>query len=443
MRHLSKIVLVATGGILPGILSSKFRLRRIGFFAGVVGVLLAAGTMLSANAQESRDAAHSLADKFADERPTNSEKSAPKKNQNPGSTDTSSVQSRDEIAEKLAEQARQEEQRRIEKSSQGQRRTPGENEPQLTSPGTTVSPSGPSWQDDKTFQFSGPRQSIDAPPVEAFDTNALQRQREAESDALAEKLRLAREAHQAINGQDTQNRLSPGLGYDGLYEPSFETISPRTSRPNDSQITTAPKDTSPDAPEISVQEQTTAKLDTDIQAQDRKPAAAAKEKQVTVLLVMKRGKKGIRRWNKKADPMLCFKKMCYISRGQNKPAERITRKRGFGSRVALGKRAGACRNSLTCVFRGVELAQDGPVMQPIDLRVLRHDRRKARTVKPDTTCEILSGQLVCGVLITEKDWKAWIVPESVAKRAGAKRLKAAVDAGLTSKKTKAQNRRAR
>ena len=152
---------------------------------------------------------------------------------------------------------------------------------------------------------------------------------------------------------------------------------------------------------------------------------------------MKPGKKGIRRWKKTADPMLCFDRYCYISRGKALPAHRISRRRGFGPKIALGKRAGACSNSLTCVFRDVQLAKDGPNMQPIDLRIVRHDRRKRRNVKADRSCNVKRGRLACNARIEAKDWSAWIVPESLAKRAGPSLLEGALAAGLTVPTTKA------
>ncbi|MGH1417679.1 MAG: hypothetical protein ACRBCJ_02360 [Hyphomicrobiaceae bacterium] len=254
------------------------------------------------------------------------------------------------------------------------------------------------------------------------DLEALARKREAESAALAEKLRRARETHRAIN----PNRFTPaehpaGRKNDDQVQPNTTTTETTRSRNSKTAISAFPQRRAR-APASDLAEPT----------MTAKPVT-----HVTVLLVMKPGKKGIRRWKKTADPMLCFNKQCYISRGKALAAQRITRKRAFGPGIALGKRAGACSNSLTCVFRDVQLAKDGPSMQPIDLRIVRHDRRKRRNVKPDRSCHIMYGRLHCGHRVEAHDWVAWVVPESIAKHAGPSRLSAALAAKLaTSAPTK-------
>ncbi len=242
---------------------------------------------------------------------------------------------------------------------------------------------------------------------------ALAKQRQAESDTLAEKLRRAREAHSAINGQDAEP--DPFTAPISVPEKASEPLKSPTA------ISAFPEQRTPNGPSP-----VTTSLPTD-----------GSITHATILLVMKPGKKGIRRWKKTADPMLCFDKYCYISRGKALPAQRITRRRGFGPGIALGKRAGACSNSLTCVFRDVQLARDGPSMQPIDLRVIRHDRRKRRNVKADRSCNVKRGRLACRVRVEARDWSAWIVPERLAKRAGPSLLHAALETGLTVSTTKA------
>lgn len=161
------------------------------------------------------------------------------------------------------------------------------------------------------------------------------------------------------------------------------------------------------------------------------PAATGKAAgRATVLLVMVAGNRGIRRWNKTADPMLCIEGSCYISTGAGTPAHRVTRSKGFGPGIALGERAGACRSQLVCVFRDVEIGHATTWMQPIDLRVLRHDRREARRVSIDETCRIAHGKLSCRHAVDAGDYRAWIVPEGIAAQAGEQALKAALDARL-------------
>lgn len=159
--------------------------------------------------------------------------------------------------------------------------------------------------------------------------------------------------------------------------------------------------------------------------------AAGSKTHVTVLLVMDAGHRGIRRWQRgKADPMLCIGDKCYISTGPDTPATELPRRKAFGPGVALGIRAGACRNSLTCVFRGVDLGAESAWLQPIDLRILRHDRRQTSPASLDRTCAVHRGHLSCTRTVVANDYRAWIVPERVAARAGPDALERALETGL-------------
>lgn len=148
--------------------------------------------------------------------------------------------------------------------------------------------------------------------------------------------------------------------------------------------------------------------------------------QATVLLVMTPGKRGIRRWKKTADPMLCVEGSCYISQGATLPAQRVSRRKGFGPGIALGKRAGACNDQLACVFRDVDLGAKTAWMQPVDLRVLRHDRREALRITADPTCTVTGKRLTCTRTIESDDYRAWIIPEHIARAAGKDALKQAL-----------------
>jgi hypothetical protein len=154
------------------------------------------------------------------------------------------------------------------------------------------------------------------------------------------------------------------------------------------------------------------------------------EKHVTVLLVMDVGKTGVRRWSKTADPMLCVHENCYLSRGADQSAEKLSRSKAFGPTVALTKRGQACRSKPACIFRDIDLETVEAKLQPVDLKFLRHDRREARAIRADTTCAIIDGKLSCRNAVEGKSWKAWVVPESVAKRVGARGLEQAMETGL-------------
>ena len=151
---------------------------------------------------------------------------------------------------------------------------------------------------------------------------------------------------------------------------------------------------------------------------------------VTVLLVMEPGKKGIRRFNKTADPVLCEGTLCFVSNGAGAPVRIMTKRKALGPGNTFGKRAGACRNKLTCVFRGVPIDSAASTIQPVDLKVMVHDRREARAVSGDASCRVIAGRLSCGRMVVAAGYRAWIVPEAVAQEAGPQALEAAVVRGL-------------
>jgi colicin import membrane protein len=154
------------------------------------------------------------------------------------------------------------------------------------------------------------------------------------------------------------------------------------------------------------------------------PGTANTGTTVTVLLALEPGTYGIRRGSRAADPVLCLGKSCYVSKGAGVAARKSERGSVLGPFNTLGGRAGACRGSLTCVFRGVDLAAS-PLMQPVDMHILKHDKREPLAVGADTTCRVADGRLACARIVEGKGWRALIVPEPVAEAAGADALKAA------------------
>lgn len=147
---------------------------------------------------------------------------------------------------------------------------------------------------------------------------------------------------------------------------------------------------------------------------------------VTVLLAIEPGRRGIRRLGKTGDPILCLGETCYVSRGAEDRARRMTRRRAFGTVNTLGNRAGACRNSLACVFRDVRLQGGKATIQPIDLRIMRHDRRETTRVTADRTCRIVDKRLTCARPVVSETYTAWIVPEDLAVEAGVRILETAL-----------------
>jgi colicin import membrane protein len=148
---------------------------------------------------------------------------------------------------------------------------------------------------------------------------------------------------------------------------------------------------------------------------------------VTVLLVIVPGPSGFGHPRPTADPILCVGDTCFISRGAGETAVSMPRNRAFGTGNTIGGRAGACNNQTACVFRNVDLKRHDSEIQPIDMRFWRHDRREPRRVKPDRSCALGAEGLVCQKTAIASDYRAWVVPEGVAERVGADRLKAALE----------------
>ncbi|HEY5831267.1 MAG TPA: hypothetical protein VIV01_23150 [Hyphomicrobiaceae bacterium] len=158
----------------------------------------------------------------------------------------------------------------------------------------------------------------------------------------------------------------------------------------------------------------------------------ANEKRVTVLLVLEPGTYGIRRRGPRtADPLLCTPPDgCYVSAGADRPATFLHGRKALGFGNTMGNRAGACRNSLGCVFREVELAEMPGYLQPVDLHILKHDRRRPQAILGDSSCRSDAGRLSCTRGIYAEDYVMWIVPESLADAVGPAVLEQAVQDGL-------------
>jgi colicin import membrane protein len=100
-----------------------------------------------------------------------------------------------------------------------------------------------------------------------------------------------------------------------------------------------------------------------------------------------------------------------------------------------GQRAGACNNSLVCVFRGVDLARLDRLLMPVDMRVVRHDRREMQQVAATSACFLERGRLSCSDTVQSDDYVMWIVPETLAAKAGPEALQRALTDGLPTGRT--------
>ncbi len=155
---------------------------------------------------------------------------------------------------------------------------------------------------------------------------------------------------------------------------------------------------------------------------------------VTILLIIEPGTNGIRRYGRKtADPVLCTTTTCWIGAGTDRTATVLRRGQALGSGNTLGKRAAACNQHLACAYRDVDLKGPAATVQPIDLRIMRHDRREFLPIEADRSCRLSNGSLHCDKTFTGRTWRAWVVPEALAAEAGKSALDAALAGGLAAR----------
>ena len=161
----------------------------------------------------------------------------------------------------------------------------------------------------------------------------------------------------------------------------------------------------------------------------RSALGADPDGRVTVLLIMVPGTYGVRRGATVADPVLCAIDGCYVSGGTDAPARFLRGRKALGVGNTLGGRAGACRHSLGCVFRAIDLPLPGAI-QPVDLHILKHDRKRPQVVTSDSDCRLAGGRLSCNRAFRAEDYTLWILPEWLAASAGPEALDRAVREGL-------------
>ena len=161
------------------------------------------------------------------------------------------------------------------------------------------------------------------------------------------------------------------------------------------------------------------------------------ETRVTVLLTLEPGTYGIRRRGPEGRRSHPVRPGGLLYQRRPRPARRVhARAQGVqASAIRSGIRAGACSNSLGCVFRGVDLGSLPGYLQPVDLHILRHDRREAHTVHTDSGCRSEAGRLSCTHGVHADDYVMWVLPDSMAADAGPAALERAVADGLDGRRS--------
>ena len=267
---------------------------------------------------------------------------------------------------------------------------------------------------------SAPSSTADAIRERAVDDEVARRimeaERQAELDQISERIRRAEAKPESVTKAEA-GKASAEAKFDGQTQDSQTAQQARTRE-------------TPTLRDHTTHDRSLQKLDT-VATRPVTPPTTLQVPEIqrsklsgraTVLLVMQPGNRGIRRINKRADPILCMGQTCYISQGADKAALAMPRRRAFGTVNTLGLRAGACRQQLECVFRDIDIGTRSEWLQPIDLRVLRHDRRQPVRAKIDTTCNVTANALHCSKTVHGPTYDMWIVPEEVADKAGANPL---------------------
>jgi hypothetical protein len=262
----------------------------------------------------------------------------------------------------------------------------------------------------------------------ADDQRRMEAEREAEAKSLSEKLQRAREQRATKEVSKDLGHGYSGLGAAVPAEPPVTTQQARSEsavhRPSPPLDREPPARVSPAAHSADDESPRSRPRDTGADVGGDIGARA------TILLVMQPGTRGIRRHEKTGDPIVCSGSRCFVSEGAQAPARAMTRARAFGPGNTLGQRAGACRHSLVCIFRDVDLASETFDLQAVDMRILRHDRREQVTADVDHTCRNASGRLLCAEPVHAGSYRAWIVPERLAREVGPDALATAIADGL-------------
>jgi len=140
-----------------------------------------------------------------------------------------------------------------------------------------------------------------------------------------------------------------------------------------------------------------------------------------------------------ADLVICGSAGCYVSNGLEKNA---TFYEG-GAGLRLVKKAGACRDSLACVFRDVDfsklITEQNGLVEPVDVDYVSHaymggiSYKKTDKINPlfsDDNCVLKKSVLDCKVGVHQRNYSLWVLPERRAKLGGKEALDAVLFKGL-------------
>lgn len=143
-----------------------------------------------------------------------------------------------------------------------------------------------------------------------------------------------------------------------------------------------------------------------------------------------------------ADIVLCGAAGCYVGNGLEKPATFYEGSSG----LLLIKKAGACRDSLSCVFRDIDLSklttETNKIIEPVDVDYVSHSYMGGVPVQTGSmpndvpaflkldNCSLKRPVIACQVGVHERNYSLWAMPEKLAQTGGRDALDAVLFKGL-------------
>lgn len=143
-----------------------------------------------------------------------------------------------------------------------------------------------------------------------------------------------------------------------------------------------------------------------------------------------------------ADIVLCGAAGCYVSNGLEKAATFYEGSSG----LLLIKKAGVCRDSLSCVFRDIDLSklttESNKIIEPVDVDYVSHSYMGGVPILTGAqphdvpaflklgNCSLKRPVIACQIGVHERNYSLWAMPEKLAQTGGRDALDAVLFKGL-------------
>jgi len=138
-----------------------------------------------------------------------------------------------------------------------------------------------------------------------------------------------------------------------------------------------------------------------------------------------------------ADIVLCGVKGCYVSNGLTEAATFYEGSRG----PWVLSKAGACRDAVKCVFRGVDLdklrSDKDRSIQPMDVDYVSHNYLEKVQIKEAPACEVKGAAIDCERGFHKRSYSLWAMAEKVAVKGGKAGLDHVLFKGILSQRVAA------